>query len=115
MVIVAAYEDFPQLCFRYARPFQFSQPEIGFSYVEGFGVERAAQPFLHGPVLRVFPVLEDFDQVFIAPNTTAIFRRTSTRAVEAERGRGGSRIGRQDFVRRDLMLPGIAEVVFVAE
>ncbi len=65
-------------------------------------------------MLRVFPVLEDLEQVVVAPDA-AILRRTRAGAGVAERRRGGSRAGGQDFLDRDLVLPRIAEVVFVTE
>jgi hypothetical protein len=115
LVVVPAHEHLAQLSLSYPWPFQFSQPEVGFPHVKGCGVERAAQPFLHGLVLRVFPVLENLKQVVVAPNAAAILRRTGACAIEAECGRGDSRPGPKDFLDRDLVLPRIAEVVFVPE
>lgn len=115
VVVVSAHEHLAQLSLSRARPFQFLQPEVGFPHIEGNGGKRAARPFLHGLVLRMFQVLEDLEQVGVAPNAATTFRRTGAGAIEAERGGGGSGGGRQDFLHRDFVLPGIAEVVFVPE
>ena len=55
VIVVPAHEGHPQLSLRDARPFEFSQPAIGFLQVKGLGIEWAAQPLLsywYGGVCR---------------------------------------------------------------
>ena len=114
-VTVPAHEHLPQLSFRYTRPFEFPQPEVDVRQIEGFGVKGAANPCFHFFVLRVFPVLENLEQVRVAPDAAAIFRRTGAGPVQAKCGRGCCGIGRQNLLDGDFVFPRIAEIVFVAE
>src|SRR5664280_1926339 len=91
-VIVPRHEHFAQVTLRRAWPFQLSETGIDLLRVKGFGIERAAQPFLHGVMLFVLWVPENLEQVVVTPRTAAVLRWTGASAVEAQRHGGGSRI-----------------------
>ena len=82
--------------------------------VERFGVEGTTDPFQQVLVLLVVRVLDGFDEIRIAPNAAAIFRRAGSLTFDAKGVLLPRLLFRAAF-DQNLVIPGIAEVVFVKE
>src|SRR5208337_1840630 len=95
-------------------PLHCSQLSVHGVEVELLRVELAADPFHHFGVALVIRVADRFQKVTIAPDASHILRWTRSRPFDAA-GVRNIRLWFQDFLKEDLMLPTVSEVILVNE
>jgi len=95
---------------RSPRPLQF---RVDLLQIEGLGIELAAplQPLV---VLRMLRVLKGRQVLFIAPHAADVLGRAGPLSCEAGRV-ASSLLGGHNLLDHEGVLPGIAEIVLVAE
>ena len=82
--------------------------------VERLGVESVAEPLEPLGVVLAGRLSQRVEQLSVAEGPAAVVRRRGPPAVEAVRGVDG-RVGRQDVLDDDVVLPVVAEVVAVEQ
>ena len=87
---------------------------IGLRDVEGFWVERAAGPFLHGSMLLVGGIAPGFQEVCVAARTADVLGRAMASTVDAYRVFDAI-LGLHLWVEFNPVQPGVAKVVFVRD
>ena len=71
-----------------------------------------ADPLLHVLVVPRVRILKGFEHIVVAPDSSAVLRRTPPPAADAGGQPDGGVVG-EDLLQRDLVLPVVAEVVHV--
>ena len=96
------------------QPLQFSQFAVHGIEVEPLRVKLAADPFQHILVALVLRVAYRLKELGVAPDPAAVLGRARPLTLDAA-GILDLRLWVQGLFEDDLVLPGIAEVIFVGE
>ena len=75
-------------------------------------IKLAAEPVEHLPVFFVLGIFENLQEIVVAPDAAAVFRRTGVLSIQANRILL-FRVSGQDLLDHYFMRPAVAKIVFV--